>query len=82
MRVAWHAERGEFTAHGYFRGHAISADRPRLLLVAPALKFHPTTETILSFFSSVVAVERMGVGLEWRQELRLLFRLQGAARPA
>ena len=82
MRVAWHAERNEFTALGYFPGHAISADSPRLLLVAPALEFHPTTETILSFFSSVVAVERMGVGLEWRQELRLLFRLHGAARPA
>ena len=82
MRVAWHAERGEFATHGYFPGHAISADRPRLLLVAPALEFHPTTETILSFFSSLVAVERMGVGLEWRQVLRLLFRLHGSARPA
>jgi hypothetical protein len=82
IRVAWHAERGEFATHGYFPGQAISTERPRLLLVAPALEFHPTTETILGFFSSAVAVERLGVGLEWRESLRLLFRLFGADRPA
>jgi hypothetical protein len=82
MRVAWHVEAGDFTACGYFPGHTVANARPRLLLIAPALEFHPTTETILGFFSSVVPVERLGVGLEWRQELRLLFRLHGAARPA
>jgi hypothetical protein len=82
MRVAWHAAAGDFAACGYFPGHAVAPARPRLLLVAPALEFHPTTETILGFFSSDVPVERIGIGLEWRQQLRVLFRLHGAARPA
>ena len=82
MRVAWHAAAGDFAACGYFPGHAVATLRPRLLLVAPALEFHPTTETILGFFSSDVPVERIGIGLEWRQQLRVLFRLHGAARPA
>jgi len=82
MRVAWHVEARDFAACGYFPGHTVASTRPRLLLIAPALEFHPTTETILGFFSSVIPVERLGVGIEWREELRLLFRLHGAERPA
>lgn len=81
MRVAWHAERNEFRNCGYFPGLPISADRPRLILVAPALEFHPTTETILSFFSSFIEVERVGVGVKWRESIQLLFRLDGATNP-
>jgi len=52
-----------------------------LLLVAPSLEFHPTTETLLSFFSPAIAVERVGVGVEWRKSLQVMFRLTGAERP-
>ncbi len=81
MRVAWHAARGEFTPLGYFPGIPLIRNAPRLLLVAPALEYHPSTETILRFFSSDIAVERVGVGVEWQKELRVLFRLCGAERP-
>jgi len=81
VRVKWHLDRGEFGAYGYFPGIALRPDPPRLLLVSPSLDFHPTTETILSFFSHHVDVERIGVGLEWRQGLRVMFRLPGAQRP-
>jgi hypothetical protein len=74
MRVKWHLERGEFTGRGYFPGLQLRADPPRLLLVAPALDFHPSNETVLRFFSKEVEVERVGVGIEWRQELRIMFR--------
>jgi hypothetical protein len=46
--------------------------------VSPALDFHPTTESILSFFAPEVAVERIGVGIEWRKGLKVMFRLRGA----
>jgi hypothetical protein len=78
MRVKWHLERGEFTGRGYFPGLELRADPPRLLLVAPALDFHPSNETVLRFFSREVQVERIGVGIEWRQELRVMFRSPAA----
>jgi hypothetical protein len=74
MRVKWHLERSEFRGRGYFPGVELRADPPRLLLVAPALDFHPSNETILRFLSPEVEVERLGVGIQWRQELRVMFR--------
>ena len=74
LRVKWHLERGEFSGRGYFPGREIRPDPPRLMLVAPALDFHPSNETVLKFFSPQIEVERIGVGLEWRQELRVMFR--------
>jgi len=81
MRVKWHLDREEFSAHGYFPGMVLRKDAPRMLLVSPALEFHPTTETILQFFSSAVEVERVGVGANWREKLQVMFRLRGADRP-
>jgi len=81
MRVKWHAERDEFSARGYFTGISLRRDAPRLLLVSPALDFHPTTETLLRYFAPWIAVERIGVGVEWRSKLEVMFRLQGAQSP-
>ena len=81
IRVEWHARRGDFASNGYFPGLAVRTQAPRLLLIAPALQFHPTTETILRFFSPAIDVERIGVGLEWRREFRPVSRLRGAERP-
>jgi hypothetical protein len=81
MRVQWHLERGEFSANGYFAGIALRREWPRLLLVAPALQFHPKTETVLAWFAPGIEVERIGLGAGWRQELNILFRLRGAERP-
>jgi hypothetical protein len=81
IRVKWHLDRGEFGRFGYFPGIALRTDPPRLLLVAPSLEFHPTTETILSFFSRTIDVERIGLAVEWRKGLEIMFRLQGAERP-
>ena len=74
MRVKWHLEQGDFTRAGYFQGVALTAHPPRLFLVAPALDFHPSNETVLRYLSPEVQVERIGIGLEWRQELRVMFR--------
>ncbi len=81
MRVKWHLDRGEFQKRGYFPGIELGADPPRLLLVSPGFDFHPTTETILQYFSTQVRVERAGLGAEWRTELKVVFRAHGAARP-
>lgn len=81
MRIAHHAAQGDFRARNYFPQTQLRKDPPRLLLVAPALCFHPTTETILRFFSSDITVERIGLALEWRQMVRVLFRYRGAGCP-
>jgi hypothetical protein len=81
MRVQWHLARGEFEGRGYFPGIPLRRDPPRLFLVSPALDFHPTTEAILSYFSPSVDVMRVGVGVEWRKALEVMFRLSGAEKP-
>ena len=81
IRVKWHLDRGEFPLHGYFPGVPLAPDPPRLLLVSPSLEYHPTTETILRFFAPAIHVERIGVGVEWRKGLHVMFRLSGAQPP-
>jgi hypothetical protein len=81
IRVEHHARAGAFTANGYFPGIELAAVAPRLLLVAPALDFHPTSETLLRFFHPAIEVERLGVGIHWRRELRVVTHLRGAERP-
>ncbi len=81
IHVKWLLERGAFTPAGYFPGMELRREPPRLLLVSPSLEFHPTTEVILNYFSPLVDVERIGLAVEWRQELRVVFRLAGARRP-
>ena len=77
MRVKWHLDRGEIAGSGHFMGIPLAAEAPRLLLVAPAMEFHPSNEIILNFFSGEVPVERIGLGVQWRQELRVMFRAPG-----
>lgn len=81
MRVRWHAERDEFSRQGYFPGVPLSREWPRLLLVAPSLEFHPKTETVLRYFAPEIEVERIGLAVEWRERVQVMFRVPGAQRP-
>ncbi len=74
MRVKWHLDKDEFAARGYFPGVTISKEAPRMLLVAPALSFHSSNETVLRYFASYVEVERVGVSMDWRDKLAVMFR--------
>jgi hypothetical protein len=73
-RVAWHQSRGEFSKFGYFPGREISQQKPLLLLVAPALHVHPTTDTILRYLSPEIDWEVLGIDERWREEIRVVFR--------
>jgi hypothetical protein len=81
VRMTRHAEAGSFAPAGYFAGERLRSEAPRLVLAAPALAFHPSTERLLRYFDPRVEVERVGLGLEWRRVLRVVFRVRGAARP-
>jgi hypothetical protein len=81
-RVAWHQSRGEFAKFGYFPGHEISSDKPLLMLVAPALRVHPSTDTILRYFSPEIEWELLGIDEHWRDELKVVFRKRAPRTPA
>lgn len=81
LRVRWHHERGDFTRQGYFPGLALDPAPPRMILIAPALQFHPTTESVLRYFDPRVEVTRIGLAIEWQKDLRVMLRLDGARAP-
>jgi hypothetical protein len=81
LRVKWHLDRDEFSKFGYFPGIELRREPPRLHLVAPSLDFHPSTETVLRYLSPAVEVTRVGLSADWRENARVMFRLQGADRP-
>jgi hypothetical protein len=63
-----------FERQGYFPGAEVSAQAPRLLLVAPALRIHPANETMLRYLSPQVEWELMAITEHWRRELKVVFR--------
>jgi len=73
-RVQWHHSRGEFKQFGYFEGRELSSERPLLVLVAPALRIHPATDTLLRFISPEIEWELLGIDERWRQGVRVVFR--------
>ena len=73
-RVEWHRSREEFAKFGYFPGREIAAEKPLLMLVAPALHLHPATDTILRYLSPQIDWELLGIDEHWREELRVVFR--------
>ena len=79
--VRKHLAAGDFDRLGYFPGITVRPEPPRILLVAPALEFHSTSETILQYLNPGIEIERIGLAADWRAELRVMFRLRGAERP-
>jgi hypothetical protein len=82
IRVTWHLDRDEFTARGFFPGITLQKQSPRMLLVAPALNFHPATESILRYFPPSLDVHRIGVTMDWQRGLEIAFRARGGSSPA
>lgn len=74
LRVRWHQQRGELARGGYFPGVNLKPDPPELLLVAPALQFHPATETVVGYLAPEVPVTLVGINEEWRRELKVVWR--------
>jgi hypothetical protein len=81
LRVRKHLDAGDFARQGYFAGHVVSPEAPRIILLAPALEFHSTTETLLGALDPKIDVMRIGLAADWRSELRVMFRLRGSERP-
>lgn len=82
IRTLWHLERGEFTRQGYFPGLTLSPAPPRILLAAPAQRFHSTNETVLGYFRPSIEVDVLGLGQDLGAPPRVLFRRRITGRRA
>jgi hypothetical protein len=73
-RVHWHHSRGEFQQYGYFSGVQLSPRPPLLMLIAPSLRVHPATDTVLRYFSPDIEWSLIGVDERWREGIKVIYR--------
>jgi hypothetical protein len=77
-RVLWHHSRGEFQQYGYFSGLQLSPRPPLLMLIAPSLRVHPATDTVLRYFSPAIEWSLIGVDERWREGIKVIYRKSSA----
>jgi hypothetical protein len=77
-RVLWHHGRGEFQQYGYFSGQQLSPQPPLLMLIAPSLRVHPATDTVLRYFSPAIEWSLIGLDERWREGVRVVYRKSSA----
>ncbi|WP_213803823.1 hypothetical protein [Granulicella sp. dw_53] len=90
IRVRWHHLQtsdsantsafglNEFQRHGYFPQLRLSPEAPRLYLVAPALRIHPATETVLRYLSPHVDWTLLALDERWRKQVKVVWRKRSA----
>lgn len=64
----------DFTRHGYFPGTRLADTSPLLYFIAPALRIHPATETVLGYLSPEIEWNLIAVGEDWRRSLDVIWR--------
>jgi hypothetical protein len=74
FRIRRHLEQRDFARYGYFPGIELQTAPPLVYLVAPALRFHPSTDTLLRFLSPDLENTRVGLAESWRRGLRVVMR--------
>jgi hypothetical protein len=82
LRVRWHHRQGDFERYGYFPGKTLHPGDPLLYIVAPGLRFHSLTRTLLRYLSPEIPVCRVGLNEDWRRGLRVIEREWRPARSA
>jgi hypothetical protein len=74
LRVRRQLQSGEIARYGYFPGVELHQVPPIVYLVAPALRFHPSTDEILKYLTPELEVVRVGLAESWRRGLRVVMR--------
>jgi hypothetical protein len=72
LQVRRHLGLGEFRGYGYFPGVEIQQAPPLVYLVAPALRFHPATGTLLTHLAPDIEFVRVGLTESWRRGIRVV----------
>jgi hypothetical protein len=73
-RIRRHQETGDLAHYGYFPGVQLQSAPPLVYLIAPALRFHPSTDVLLGFLRPEMEVIRIGLAESWRRGLRVMMR--------
>ena len=74
LRIRRHLEQRNFARYGYFPGIELQPTPPLVYLVAPALRFHPSTGTLLRYLVPELESTRVGLTESWRRGLRVVMR--------
>jgi hypothetical protein len=74
LRVRRQLQSGEISRYGYFPGVELQQTPPIVYLVAPALRFHPSTDDLLKYLTPEMEVVRVGLAESWRRGLRVVMR--------
>ena len=74
LRVRRHLHSGEIARYGYFPAVEVQQAPPLVYLVAPALRFHPSTDELLRALSPELEIVRVGIAESWRRGLRVVMR--------
>jgi len=74
LRVRRHQVMGDFQRYGYFSGLELDQKPPLVWMVAPGLRFHPATDTLLRYLSPEIQITRVGLSENWRRGLKIIFR--------
>jgi hypothetical protein len=72
---------GAFQRHGYFPGLELGSQPPLLFMVAPALRIHPSTDTVLRYFSPQIPWELIGINEDWRKRRKVILRKRSTSMP-
>jgi hypothetical protein len=73
-RVRYHQREGGFVRNGYFAGRELSDAPPLVYLVAPALRTHPATDTLLRYLSPQIPWSVVQIDERWRDGVRVVNR--------
>jgi len=74
LRIKRHLDQGDISRYGYFPGVELQPAPPLVFLVAPALRFHPASDTFLRTLSPKLDMVRVGLTEDWRRGLRVVLR--------
>jgi hypothetical protein len=74
LRIKRQLISGNISRYGYFPKVELQQLPPLVYLVAPALRFHPSTDELLKYISPELQVVRVGLAENWRNGLRVVIR--------
>jgi hypothetical protein len=73
-RIRRHQAHGDIARYGYFPGIELQAVPLIVYIVAPALRFHPSTESLLRHLTPEMEIVRVGLSESWRRGVRVKLR--------
>jgi hypothetical protein len=85
IRVHWLQQQraangaSELEQNGYFPGTPLLPQSPLMYYIVPALRVHPSMETVLHHFSPAVAWTLVALNEAWRSEPKVIFRKRGGS---